>query len=135
MKALEKALIMLKTHPLCDHCLGRQFALLGYGLENEARGKSIKNALLMEAHASALSGEKEGLAVLRVLAVNGFLDSATDVLQRMGKQISRKNVAKKCFLCENSFQRIDELAEKAVKELSEYDFQNFLVGIELPFEV
>ncbi|PIU59874.1 tRNA pseudouridine(54/55) synthase Pus10, partial [Candidatus Bathyarchaeota archaeon CG07_land_8_20_14_0_80_47_9] len=45
MDILEKALRMLEKHPLCDHCLGRQFALLGHGMGNDDRGKAIKSVL------------------------------------------------------------------------------------------
>ena len=48
MEILENALEMLSSNPLCDHCLGRQFALLGYNLENNERGKAIKLALVLE---------------------------------------------------------------------------------------
>lgn len=37
----EKAGQLLKKE-LCDHCLGRQFAQLGHGLENHARGKIVR---------------------------------------------------------------------------------------------
>ena len=42
MDTLEKALTMLSKHPLCDNCLGRQFALLGYNIENKDRGRALK---------------------------------------------------------------------------------------------
>ena len=32
----------VEAYPLCDHCLGRQFALLGRGLENDRRGQALK---------------------------------------------------------------------------------------------
>jgi tRNA pseudouridine synthase 10 len=51
MDVLEKALEMLSKYPLCDHCLGRQFALLGYSIENNARGKALKLSLTLQASA------------------------------------------------------------------------------------
>ncbi len=39
MEMLKKAQKMLETRPLCDHCLGRQFALLGYGLDDQNEAK------------------------------------------------------------------------------------------------
>ncbi len=53
MGILKKALSMLEKHPLCDHCLGRQFALLGHGIENDERGKAIKIVLTLKAHVTA----------------------------------------------------------------------------------
>ncbi|MBS7660206.1 tRNA pseudouridine(54/55) synthase Pus10 [Candidatus Bathyarchaeota archaeon] len=135
MDILEKALAMLKAYPLCDNCLGRQFAMLGYGLENDERGKALKKVLLMRAHALAVAGDEEGVKILRVLAVNGFSNLAVEILKKMGKRIPRRVMLKECFLCENRFMHMDELAEKAVKELSNYECQSFLVGVELPFEV
>ncbi len=39
----EKAEKLIKNEDLCDHCLGRQFAQLGHGLENHTRGKIVRN--------------------------------------------------------------------------------------------
>ena len=50
MDVLEKAFEMLSKYPLCDHCLGRQFALLGYSMENNVRGKALKVSLTMQAN-------------------------------------------------------------------------------------
>ncbi|MFP4038461.1 MAG: tRNA pseudouridine(54/55) synthase Pus10 [Candidatus Nanohaloarchaea archaeon] len=41
MKIGEKASQLLQLD-LCDHCLGRQFAQLGHGLENHQRGKIVR---------------------------------------------------------------------------------------------
>jgi len=134
MGILEKALKMLEKHSLCDHCLGRQFAFLGHGLENDERGKAIKNVLLMEAQAFLRTKSDEGLRILKILTTNGFCENAAEVLRKMGKHLTKK-VAKTCFLCENSFEMIDDLAKEAVKKLGEYEYSSFLVGIELPVEV
>jgi tRNA pseudouridine synthase 10 len=50
MEILEKALEMLEKYPLCDHCLGRQFALLGQNIENDERGRALKLTLTLKAH-------------------------------------------------------------------------------------
>jgi len=135
MGILEKALQMLEKHPLCDHCLGRQFAFLGHGMENDERGKAIKNVLLMEAQALARTKRDEGTRILKILVVNGFCEKALGALRRMGKRVFKEKVAKTCFLCGNSFESVDDLALKAVEKLREYEYSNFLVGIELPVEV
>ena len=62
MEILEKTHEMLEAHPLCDHCLGRQFALLGYGLDDQQRGKTLKLLLTMKNHQLALSGKKAGFS-------------------------------------------------------------------------
>ncbi len=135
MGILEKALKMLEKHPLCDHCLGRQFAFLGHGMENNERGEAVKNVLLMEAQALARIKKDEEIRILKILATNGFCEKAVNTLRKMGKQTLKKKVAKTCFLCENRFEIVDDLARKAVEKLEEYEYSSFLVGIELPVEV
>ena len=134
MDILEKALRMLEKHPLCDHCLGRQFALLGHGMGNDDRGKAIKSVLTFQAHEEALSGGRDGVRVLKVLATNGFSDTAKQILARMKKRVPRKAFPKTCLLCENKFMVVGDLAKKALKLLEEYEYSNFLVGVELPME-
>jgi len=135
MDVLEKALKMLGKYSLCDHCLGRQFALLGYGIENDERGRSIKTILTLRAHALALSKDKEGVKTLKILATNGFSETAKEILHKMKKRLPVKTLPKACFLCEDKFKGIDDLAKKAVEELEECEYSNFLVGIELPVAV
>ena len=45
---LEITLRMLEKYPLCDSCLGRQFALLGFGMDNRERGRAIKTVFSYE---------------------------------------------------------------------------------------
>lgn len=132
MSILQKSLKMLEKHPLCDHCLGRQFALLGHGLENDERGKAIELALALKAHAASLSKDKEGVKALKILATNGFSKAAREILQEMKKRIPNKSYPKTCFLCQDKFNIIEPLTEKALKLLEEYEYNTFLVGIELP---
>jgi tRNA pseudouridine synthase 10 len=135
VSVLEKALRMLELYPLCDHCLGRQFAFLAHGMENDEKGKILKNALAMEAQALASMKKAEGVRTLKILAVNGFSKLAEEALHRMHKRMPKKASAKTCFLCENRFETVDELAKKAVEKLREYEFNSFMVGIELPVEI
>lgn len=135
MDILKKALEMLEKHPLCDHCLGRQFAFLGRDMENEERGKAIKTVLAMEAQALAYSKKEEGIRTLKVLATNGFSKNAEEILFRMKKRVLRKNLFNICFLCGNKFALVYEFAKRALEKLKEYDYSNFLVGVELPVEV
>jgi tRNA pseudouridine synthase 10 len=134
MNILEEALEMLEKHPLCDNCLGRQFALLARGVENEARGKTLKLTLTMQASAQNLAGASEGLRSLKVLAVNGFSNEAAEALHQTGKRVPKPET-KKCFLCDDKFQSIDALTQKALKETAYYEYTTFLVGVELPTNV
>ncbi|HVP27026.1 MAG TPA: hypothetical protein VMT26_05105, partial [Candidatus Bathyarchaeia archaeon] len=135
MAVLDKALQMLDKHPLCDHCLGRQFAMLGYGMENSERGRSIKTVLTFNAQTLAFSKNKEGVRVLKILATNGFSETAKQILRKTKKRIQNQNLPKKCFLCEDKFENITDFVEKALKLLESYEYSSFLVGIELPLAV
>ena len=96
MDLLEKALQLLTAQPLCDHCLGRQFALLGYGLGDEERGETLKLLLTMKNHQLALTGDKQGFSNLRLLASRGSFEMAAQILKNMRKR-SRK--IQPCYLC------------------------------------
>lgn len=135
MDILKKALRMFEKYPLCDHCLGRQFALLGHGIENDERGKSIKLILTLKAHALAISEDREGVRILKILATNGFSKIAKETLQKMKKRIPSKNLPKTCFLCGDKFENLEDLAEKALSLLENSEYRNFLVGIKLPLAV
>jgi tRNA pseudouridine synthase 10 len=135
MGILTKSLSMLEKCGLCNHCLGRQFALLGHGIENDERGHAIKLALTLKAHDLALSKSRKGIAILKTLATNGFFKPAEQVLQKMKSQTSAKAYPKTCFLCEDKFEICDRLTEKALSLLDDFEHCNFLVGIELPVPV
>jgi len=135
MNVLEKALRMLEKYPLCDHCLGRQFALLGHGMENNERGNAIKTLLALEAHACIISKNKNGVRILKTLATKGFFPMAEEMLHKMKRHVSKKQLPKSCFLCEDKFKIVNKLVEKAVDNLKNYEFSTFLVGIELPVAV
>jgi tRNA pseudouridine synthase 10 len=133
MNVLEKALQMLEAHALCDNCLGRQFALLGYTIENSDRGKAVKLSLTLQASAIAQSKEPAGLKNLKVLAVNGFSREAAETLRHLKRRVPKQ--AQQCFLCEGKFQLVDGLVRKALAEIAGYEFTSFLVGVELPVQV
>ncbi len=135
MGILHKTFSMLKAHALCDHCLGRQFALLGHSIENDKRGQALKQTLMMKAHDLVLSGNKKGLEILNVLAMNGFSRGAEEVIEKIGFHGQMKQKREICFLCENRFDLVDDLVEKACSLLVDYEYHNFLVGTELPVSV
>jgi tRNA pseudouridine synthase 10 len=135
MDILEKTLTMLSKYPLCDHCLGRQFALLGYNIENKDRGKALKLSLTLHASALTSSRNAEGIRRLKVLAVDGFSPEAQETLKHLKKRIPKKKPSKTCFLCEGKFQFVDSLTQKALNAVANYEYTTFLVGIELPVTV
>ncbi len=132
MEMLRKAQKMLEKHPLCNHCLGRQFALLGYGLGNQKRGEALKLLLTMKGHQQALSGKKVGFSLLKTIAKNGSFDMAAELLRKMRKRIGKKL---ECYLCQERFENIEELVESGLEKLNGYEYTTFLVGVELPTDV
>jgi len=132
MDILEKAQRMLEEKPLCDNCLGRQFAFLGYGMENWERGRAIKILLTMKGHRLALLKELEGFTLLRTLAENGGFQMAAEVLRKLGNESEEK---KECFLCGNRFDALSSLIDKAVNMLRDYEYDTFLVGVRIPTEI
>jgi tRNA pseudouridine synthase 10 len=135
MDVLEKAFEILCKYPLCDNCLGRQFALLGYSMENKVRGQALKVSLTMQAN--NLSAEKniEGTKRLKILATNGFSREAQETLKHLNKRIPKSETEKKCILCESKFELVDSLTQKSLGIIEGYEFTTFLVGIELPTKV
>ncbi len=135
MDILEKTLLMLSKHSLCDHCLGRQFALLGYSIENNDRGKALKLSLTLQASALNLEKNSEGVKRLKFLAINGFSRDAQETLHHLKMRIAKKDQSRTCFLCEGKFQYLNGLTQKTLKAIANYEYTTFLVGVELPVEV
>jgi len=132
MEMLKKAQKMLEKHPLCNHCLGRQFALLGYGLGNQKRGEALKLLLTMRGHQLALSGKKAGFSLLKTVATNGSFDMAAEILKRMRKRVGKEW---ECYLCQGRFKHLEELVDSALEKLKAYEYTTFLVGVELPTDM
>ncbi|MEM2739748.1 MAG: tRNA pseudouridine(54/55) synthase Pus10 [Candidatus Bathyarchaeia archaeon] len=122
-RILDMALKILQTYALCDSCLGRQFAMLGYRLSNRERGRSIKIVLLMEAEAS------EDVEVIRMLSSMGMLPEASATLQRRGMNPPKPQV---CFVCGGVSDRLQDIASKIVDMVSGYEFSSFVLGVVVP---
>jgi tRNA pseudouridine synthase 10 len=135
MDVLEKAFELLSKYPLCDHCLGRQFALLGYSLENNVRGSALKISLTLQANDLAKEKNVEGVKRLKVLATNGFSQEAQETHKHLKKRLPKEAMEKKCYLCEGKFELLNSLTEKSLKATENYEFRTFLVGIEMSVKV
>ena len=129
---LEKAQKMLEKYSLCDHCLGRQFALLGYGLENQRRGEALKLLLTMKGHQLALTRKKTGVSLLKILTTNGSSEMAAKILKKLKKRAGK---GRECYLCNDQFESLNELVDLSLKELKDYEYATFLVGVKLPTEI
>ena len=132
MEIMGKAQRMLERYPLCEHCLGRQFAFLGYGMSDQERGRTIKTLITMKAHRLALSKDKRGISLLKLLAKNGSFPMAAQILRKLKR---RPGGGEKCYLCEGHFESLHSLLDRAAGMLQEYEYETFLVGIKLPTTV
>lgn len=102
MIILDTACKIIHEGPICDHCLGRQFAKLSTGLSNDMRGAALKLVLAMHAGAQK---DKE----------------LQDELAKTRGEI-------KCWVCNNLFLNIESWVTKSIEALSDYEYINFLVG-------
>ncbi|MFB6191225.1 MAG: tRNA pseudouridine(54/55) synthase Pus10 [Candidatus Nanohaloarchaea archaeon] len=105
MNAREKRDALLEED-LCDHCLGRQFAQLGHGLENYERG--------------ALAREIEELAEDDFVRENIPGDASP---------------GGSCGVCKGVFDELDDWVEMVENAFDRHELSTFLVGIRPPEEV
>ncbi len=127
---LEAADQLLMQYPLCDQCLGRQFAWLSTGTSNHERGRSIKLLLSMKADELLKSGDRDsGMKLLVNLASNGMFEPAKILAKKNGIDYAP---AERCYLCfvdgMSVFDRIPAMVERMVEETRGIEFNNFLVG-------
>jgi tRNA pseudouridine synthase 10 len=107
---------ILRLGPICDSCLGRQFAALSTGLTNEERGRSIKRFMAM-----AGSADESGKELLQELA-----PSSENARMSLGQMDGHEE----CWVClgEMKKDRLKIWADRALQDLDEYEYRTFLVG-------
>jgi len=134
LEVLDKATALLDRYPLCDHCLGRQFSMLGHGLTNGERGRAIKRLLVLEG--SRLLGEKDaaGERLLQRLAGHGFSETARATLHAAGVEVEGGEETA-FYLCGNAFTGLDALCDRVVERLAPYEYDSFLVGVTVDDQV
>jgi tRNA pseudouridine synthase 10 len=112
-KTLETARRIVALGPICDRCLGRQFAMLSTGLTNEERGRSLKIVLAMEG-----SDDKQLLEELAASSRQARLK-----LGLMGEDET-------CTVCLGAMSKesLEAWADKAAKALQGLEYNTFLVG-------
>ncbi len=125
---IEKAIEILRERALCDRCLGRLFARLGYGWSNKERGDAIKRLIVMELHRRIQKGDKD--------AENLFIEIAPNIgyqAQGLYKLLTGKDLeAKPCSICNNALEKIiEDSVTKALDLLKAYDIKRFVVGVKL----
>ncbi|MDY6965611.1 MAG: tRNA pseudouridine(54/55) synthase Pus10 [Halobacteriota archaeon] len=111
MNLIETAIKITCEGPICDSCLGRQFAKLSTGMTNKERGLAIRTVLLMSASADS---QEEG---------EGRNDGAFENLGLPDEG--------GCWVCNGLMDEIESWADKAVMELEKYDYETFLVGTKI----
>ncbi|PSH02153.1 MAG: tRNA pseudouridine(54/55) synthase Pus10, partial [Nanohaloarchaea archaeon QH_8_44_6] len=97
---------LLLEEDLCDHCLGRQFAKLGHGLENYERGAIIR--------------EKD--------EVNKDSFSRDNIPE--GAELGGS-----CHVCQEVFEKMDHWVELVEDSFERYELETFLIGIRPPSDV
>jgi len=96
---------LLKEKNLCLHCLGRQFAQLGHGLENYERGAIVKK----ENNLSEEDFKRENIP--EDLAIGG-----------------------ECKYCQGVFEKIEYYTDMVIGSFDRYELETFLIGIRPPEE-
>jgi tRNA pseudouridine synthase 10 len=96
----EKADQLLENENLCDHCLGRQFAQLGHGLENFERAQIIIYTDKLEED-------------------NFDRENVPDDAEIGGE----------CEICSGVFDELDRWADLVEDSFERYELETFLIGI------
>ncbi|NHJ85082.1 MAG: tRNA pseudouridine(54/55) synthase Pus10 [Asgard group archaeon] len=126
---LELATAILKECRLCDHCLGRQFALLGYGLANNERGAIIKEALVLELW-DKIPDNKEAYEILDNIAQMGNMLARQSLQKKYNKEYLTMET-KRCDLCDDLFENLSQYVIHLTTLLSKEDYQTFLIGAKM----
>ncbi len=117
---------ILRRNTICNWCLGRQFAMLGYGLTNENRGKALKTLLLMIGTKTYQTNRSRGILLIRRLAENGQFQPAREFLAKEG--IGDISPSRDCDICEGVMDRLSEAARAVIKSLDGWESSSILVG-------
>ncbi len=125
---VEKTLEVLAETPLCDRCLGRLFARLGYGWDNKLRGRALKIAALMEAHRREREGVEGSQDLLRRVVLNVGPEVAGEMAKAVVGLEPREWPA--CTICGGGLDAfIVRAAEEAEALMKLYDIERFIVGV------
>lgn len=117
MDVLEISKKILHEGPICDHCMGRQFAKLSTGLSNRDRGQAIKLALVLEGD-RIYKNENDDSLLKELAPCSAF---ARKTLRIEGED-------EQCWVCLDQFKKLDSWAEEAAKALEGLEYSTFLVG-------
>jgi tRNA pseudouridine synthase 10 len=118
---INKAREILARYPLCDSCLGRLFATLGYGLENSERGGALKTLI----HMDLVSRHRNGEDVVEDLKQLAKSHKPTRrYLQSIGVNVDEEV----CYICGGLLDGVESLVDTVLKKVTECDFTTYAVG-------
>ena len=134
---------ILQEYDICDACLGRQFSMLGTQTTNQQRGYALKLALTMQMH---LEGQNlkvrledrhsTRLKTLHSIAISNPQGRCSAKLSAIeGGADSPSNESFQCYLCDNIFSQVNDIADIAVLRVNQIEFENFLVGTTIMPEI
>ncbi|MDV0444849.1 hypothetical protein MmiAt1_03930 [Methanimicrococcus sp. At1] len=126
---LEIAEKIIAEGPICDHCLGRQFAKLSTGLSNDERGKSVKLTLAMDA--DRRFKDAGDISLLEEIAPSSVHAQKTLAKENKTELGDAEPVAEKCWVCLDIFKNLDFWADLAVEKLQGIEYETFLAGTKL----
>ncbi|TXT67380.1 MAG: tRNA pseudouridine synthase Pus10 [Promethearchaeota archaeon] len=140
MNILEKIKdIYAEKKNICSFCLGRMFSLLGTSTTNIERGKALLLTTLMNAHRKYLSGthseREQAINCLKALAQNAHYTPAQKILLKEGIEYEHHAEEHKCYLCHNIFEQLHTFVEPILKEIKDFEFDNFLIGTSLDAKI
>ncbi len=122
MNIIETAKKIIHEGPICDHCMGRQFAKLSTGLTNDERGRAIKLALAMDG--DRVSKDDSDDTILTEL-------SPSSRYARMSSGKDKKGEDEECWVCLGLFNNLDVWADRAAAALEGFEYSTFLVGTKM----
>ena len=123
---LKRAQRILRHYTIDDWCLGRQFAMRGYGLTNKERGIALKTLLLMAGTEVYQSNPSRGITLIRRLAENGQFQPAQEFLKKEG--ITDFNLNQRCEICQGVMDELHKPAEAVVRALQDWEAKSILIG-------
>ncbi|MBI5347675.1 MAG: tRNA pseudouridine(54/55) synthase Pus10 [Candidatus Aenigmarchaeota archaeon] len=115
---IAEKLCKILEKPVCDHCLGRQFAQLLHGYDNKERGRILRTVAAMFVDITEYEN--------RMYMSNFHAFRFHNI-----KNAAVKN--KKCDVCGGIFRETEKWSERAVRKKP--DFRTFLVGTKLSSEL
>lgn len=125
---IEKAIQIISKYPLCDSCLGRCFARLGYGLENKERGRSIKILIMLYLDSKIKNHQISDLSVIKEISQN--LGNIAEKWFHL--YFSEEFQTRKCYICEDEIDNIKhDFMEKSLKILNNMKNRRYVLGVEL----